>query len=67
MLRNNCVQNMFRILDRISITDFCMLNSKLSNAYGRNLTDEITKVAFFASDAIVGSPRQVGISLTARF
>ena len=37
------------------------------NAYGRNLTDEITKVAFFASDAIVGSPRQVGISLTARF
>lgn len=37
------------------------------NLYGRNLTDEITKVAFFASDVIVGSPRQVGASLTARF
>ena len=37
------------------------------NLYGRNLTDEITKIAFFASDVIVGSPRQVGASLTARF
>lgn len=37
------------------------------NLYGRNLTNEITKIAFFATDVIVGSPRQVGVSLTARF
>lgn len=47
---------------------FISKNGKWSvNAYGRNLTNEITKVAFFASDVIVGSPRQVGISVNARF
>ena len=43
-------------------------NAKWSlNLYGRNLTNEVTKIAFFASDVIVGSPRQTGVSLTGRF
>lgn len=37
------------------------------NAYIRNLTNEVIKIAYFADAVIVGSPRQAGISVTARF
>jgi iron complex outermembrane receptor protein len=43
-------------------------DGKLSlNIYGRNLTDEATKSAFFAQEYLVGSPRQYGAVLTCRF
>ena len=37
------------------------------NAYMRNMSNEIIKIAYFADSTIVGSPRQAGISFTGRF
>lgn len=37
------------------------------NAYLRNMTNEVIKIAYFADAVIVGSPRQGGISFTGRF
>ncbi|MGD9187100.1 MAG: TonB-dependent receptor [Desulfobacteraceae bacterium] len=62
----NQLQEAHTIVDASLVWDSA--DGKLSlNFYGRNLTDEATKTAFFAGEYLVGSPRQLGALLTCRF
>jgi iron complex outermembrane receptor protein len=62
----NQLQEAHTIVDASLVWD--SPDGKLSlNIYGRNLTDEATKTAYFANEYLVGSPRQIGALLTCRF
>lgn len=62
----NQLQEAHMIVDASLVYD--SPDGKLSlNFYGRNLTDEATKSAYFANEYLVGSPRQCGVVLNYRF